>query len=496
MGRAIVTFVLLWYSSVLAVQHLPDESAVGEIGLATDPARKEKVPASAADQSVHGAKIDPNSAEGADQVIRMAMEREEKSRAKAVRLVYANASTIAASKKAEAGNAKIVEPNPAADSRLPSQCIPGNYAREFLPPVGCTCDKGGCNMKNKSASCSTPPDTPCFGKFETACHAVAKTQQIATNACHESCHTCSPGQDTQGFPSSEACRSCSADRAWVPVAGSKNLAECTLGAQMGACKPYPAPMERCLASCSPASLTADMRLQGQYFVNNNTNNKTVVEQSTAAVPSVACAKACTDAHTVLFDSSPAGAMPFTTRAEATIFCSTYKLVSCKWQGEKKKQSLGDADPGRSTKMSASQEVDATTAAAAQNIVEESSKQSSKESISQRIWQTSWGPSPSSALKGSYICNVRKHAALIGFQLQNDGEFRPGTVFHSPNTTIARKIVQPWMGKDGIINVTGSLKSKPTMLSFHAPAQNGTEANLHKLIIAKSEHVCFKHMLLA
>lgn len=175
-----------------------------------------------------------------------------------------------------------------------------------------------------------------------------------------------------------------------------------------------------------------------------------------------------------FDGTPPAAAATAVhiqRMVATIFCTTYKLVTCKLVSKSKKRE-SSTDLG----SSAGKHV--------MDAVEDDAKGKGKgkrPKKPQNIWQTQWGPKPSSPPQ--YLCNTRKHALFLGFQAHSNEEqpFQAQKTFYISNSTTAQAIVKNW-----------KLKS-PIMAA--APMNNPLDAKLFSMIMGKQDDMCLKHALL-
>jgi len=433
-------------------------------------------------------------------------------------------AAAAANRSAASTEDAVTEPIPAEGAHAgevdpfapsyPAQCRLYNYKTEFLPAIGCTCDASGCTLKTDASApymgCASKQGLTCFGRDKVKCHPVAKTQTPSTNICHSTCKTCSPGQDEDGTTSQNACRSCQPHRAWVPAAG-KVPTKCTMGQQQGACIAYPSPARRCKTACSPSTLTTDHKPRVIRIVNTSTSNSTsyIKEED---IPTLACAKVCTDSYvldlevvakssqttrdqngapengtssgennTVEPNSTVAGPTRMTPdgvvafgptlslKNDTLIFCTAYKLVSCKWKPDTVTQSekidiAGGGPLG--------------------------------------TWETSWGPTPSNNLGGKYVCNERKHVKYVGFQLHGDEDkaYNPKKTFFAVNSTFARSVVGLWM-YDKAFNTSRASVNRTIFpnvephIRYGKPPDDVQVSNLYDFLMMHSSSLCFKHALL-
>jgi len=450
---------------------------------------KPKEPPSAADQALDGAKVRPQllnqterlvSGKALSNAIKRAIERKKRGRllwvARQRQKANATKATGSGSGSGSAKKLAFPEPSPAEGSgtkpipfprRYPSQCRLYNYKREYLPVLGCTCDeKCRVQYSNKTkiqyAACDAQPGTSCFGQRQVMCHHVAKTLPLRAKSCHISCRTCSPGQDANSLASPDACRSCSASKAWIPKAGSRGWPECVIGQQQGSCAPYPLPSQTCRTGCSPSTLTTKYRPRVQVTSVSKGGKQKVTDQD--SVPVMACAKACTDGYKVQLEGNNAAkSVGPIARLEATVFCATYKLVSCKIT--QKSMDLGSANSmgkgkGKKPKKPAA------------NLY-----------VSKREnWQTEWGPAPA---KGAhkYLCNQRKHSVFVGFQAHGneDAPYQVNLPFYVSNNSAAQAIFNDWR------------------TTFKGTARNAAPANVLEAklfsVVGKSDELCLKHTLL-
>merc|ERR1711959_390814 len=121
----------------------------------------------------------------------------------------------------------------------------------------------------------------------------------------------------------------------MPKAGSRNWPDCVIGQQQGECISYPPPMARCKTSCSPDTITTDYKPK-VLRVRRLDDHNVPAKAKEANVPVMACAKACTDGQRLALsptgsaETEPANAMV------ATVFCTTYKLLTCEWVPDSEK----------------------------------------------------------------------------------------------------------------------------------------------------------------
>jgi len=415
-----------------------------------------------------------------------------------------------------------------------------DYEREFLPPIGCTCvnkcsrqtisvpsvKKGGNKTSHVYFGCDTG-STKCFGQRKATCQPVAKTRMHFAKdpngnvtKCHRSCKTCSPGRNINGEPSAQACRSCAASKAWMPRAGQRNWPDCSLGQQQGACSSYPSPAQKCSSSCSPDSLTTKFRptvLLVRDTDGANTRNGQIATE--ADVPVMACGKACTEGFRVQLDDNFPGSPSHKVR-EATIFCTTYKLVSCKWVGSVPEQYrygsgfhrfLGDDVSGpasRIAKVKAAKKESGVYSIFAKKPTQQRKPHHVYQPAAKPGWQTTWGgpkgsldstgrfsisPGPG-ADKGYYSCMQRKHASFVGYQAHGDEEqpYKQNMPLFVSNTSkVAHDIVQDWKSTTKSRGHMGLIRT--TLGAFKDSA---SAARLHGLIMREGVSLCAKHILLA
>merc|ERR1711959_508661 len=86
-----------------------------------------------------------------------------------------------------------------------------------------------------------------------------------------------------------------------------------MGNQQGSCISFPSPKQRCKTQCSPRTVTTDRTVS---VTDNKGDNS-----STAELPTLVCAKLCTEAQPMQFQSGKQG-------VDAMVFCTVEKRVTC------------------------------------------------------------------------------------------------------------------------------------------------------------------------
>jgi len=277
----------------------------------------------------------------------------------------------------------------------------------------------------------------------------------------------------------------------------------------------------CKSVCSPDSLTTEFKPK-VLFVRDVSKRARPKNATEADVATMACSKACSDGFRIQLDDGEPGATSHSIK-EATVFCSTYKLVSCRWEAgrDAREEQLGAPGPDSPVSLAKAAANKATSEASEAGILDDMEKTkptaTEAESRKKRVfqpnrkvgWQTDWGVttkgsldssglfSLSSGSGGRFVCNQRKHAFFVGYQAHGDQEqpYKPNMPLYIANTANAKEIARDWV-QQGNSKYRNPLTPAMGKVKTFLPSQSTlADKELFQIIMSKNSSLCAKHALL-